>query len=305
MLQFKNSATTRGRGRGRGRGGGRGGRGGRWGRKLDTYPPDDPDGKQGSGKEVGIVVCWNSDRGFGFIKPKSGGEGVFCHVSSITDGNALLEGKEVTYDKEFDDRRNKDRAQNVAGGFQQCENTVFCIPTTSVCVALGLNPRQAPFRPLVAILASQLGVTDGRTFRSIAFDNTAPLSAEALEQLLGALEGRGQLDRALYDRLRSRLATVPSGLVVLRGPRGYLAVPDTSFADARVGWSAGARSTRSRRRWSLHLSGTRWAAWVPMAARRVVHRWVGGGRCAAGTRCMWASAQWQRAATATAAAGSR
>ena len=44
-------------------------------------------------------------------------EDVFCHVSSIMDGNALAEGARVTYLKVFDDRRGKDRANQVRGGY--------------------------------------------------------------------------------------------------------------------------------------------------------------------------------------------
>ena len=46
-------------------------------------------------------------------------EDVFCHVSSIMDGNALAEGARVTYLKVFDDRRGKDRANQVRGGFHE------------------------------------------------------------------------------------------------------------------------------------------------------------------------------------------
>lgn len=63
----------------------------------------------------GIAGRWN-DRGFGFIKPDDGGEDVFCHFSSITDGNALAGGSEVYFTKTYDDRKGKDRAENVTGG---------------------------------------------------------------------------------------------------------------------------------------------------------------------------------------------
>ena len=92
--------------------------------KPGTQPPTDPGGKNGSGKETGVVARWNGQRGFGFIKPNSGGEDIFCHVSSIVDGNALPEGEEVTYDQGTDDRSGKVRAQNVAGGFQE-ETVLF------------------------------------------------------------------------------------------------------------------------------------------------------------------------------------
>lgn len=67
---------------------------------------------------VGTVVRW-SDRGFGFIKPEEGGDDVFAHFSAIQDGNALREGDEVEYEVRFDDRRGKDRAENVTGGYYE------------------------------------------------------------------------------------------------------------------------------------------------------------------------------------------
>ena len=68
------------------------------------------------GSKTGVVGRWNNDRGFGFITPDEGGEDLFCHVSQITDGNALEEGRAVSYDVSYDDRRQKYRAQNVTGG---------------------------------------------------------------------------------------------------------------------------------------------------------------------------------------------
>lgn len=66
----------------------------------------------------GVAGRWN-DRGFGFIKPDDGGDDIFCHFSAIKDGNCLREGDRVEFDKEFDDRKGKYRAENVYGGIQQ------------------------------------------------------------------------------------------------------------------------------------------------------------------------------------------
>jgi cold shock CspA family protein len=69
---------------------------------------------------TGLALRWNP-KGFGFIKPDDGSEDVFCHTTAIKDGNALREGDKVEYEKVFDDRQQKDRAQNVTGGCQVCE----------------------------------------------------------------------------------------------------------------------------------------------------------------------------------------
>ena len=61
-------------------------------------------GGDGYGKASGVACRWN-ERGFGFIKPDDGGDDLFCHVSQITDGNALSEGATVHFVKVFDERR--------------------------------------------------------------------------------------------------------------------------------------------------------------------------------------------------------
>ena len=61
-------------------------------------------GGGGYGKASGVACRWN-ERGFGFIKPDDGGDDLFCHVSQITDGNALSEGSTVHFVKVFDERR--------------------------------------------------------------------------------------------------------------------------------------------------------------------------------------------------------
>lgn len=81
--------------------------------------PRDPGGMNGSGKMNGTVARWNAERGFGFISPSTGGEDIFCHTTSIVDGNALPEGAKVTFDQEYDDKRAKDHAINVSGGCEE------------------------------------------------------------------------------------------------------------------------------------------------------------------------------------------
>jgi cold shock CspA family protein len=64
----------------------------------------------------GEATRWNPTRGFGFIRPTDGGEDVFCHFSSITDGSVLCEGDMVEYQAEYDDSKGKYMAIKVTGG---------------------------------------------------------------------------------------------------------------------------------------------------------------------------------------------
>lgn len=61
----------------------------------------------------GTVKMWNDEKGFGFITPEGGGEDVFVHRSALGEDVSISAGQAVTYDAEWDDRKKKDRAQNV------------------------------------------------------------------------------------------------------------------------------------------------------------------------------------------------
>merc|ERR1711933_41150 len=55
-----------------------------------------------------------NEKGFGFITPDDGGEDLFCHVSSLLDGEgSIREGEKCKFDIEFDDRKGKDHATRV------------------------------------------------------------------------------------------------------------------------------------------------------------------------------------------------
>lgn len=65
-------------------------------------------------KSKGTVKFFNSQKGFGFITPESGGKELFVHVNSLEgDTQSLNEGQSVEYDEE--EGRKGPEAKNVAG----------------------------------------------------------------------------------------------------------------------------------------------------------------------------------------------
>lgn len=75
-----------------------------------------PDGVAPSeGKQVGAVKWFNSEKGFGFIAPATGGEDLFVHQSEISSPGfrSLMEGEEVEF--KVAEERGKSKAVEVTG----------------------------------------------------------------------------------------------------------------------------------------------------------------------------------------------
>ncbi len=54
----------------------------------------------------GTVKFFNTQKGFGFIAPDTGGKDVFVHISAVERAGlrGLIEGQKVSYDMEKDQR---------------------------------------------------------------------------------------------------------------------------------------------------------------------------------------------------------
>lgn len=65
-------------------------------------PPPPPE------ESTGTLTRWLKDKGFGFIKPSDGGEELFCHATSLQDGEGSVQtGDEVGFQKFWDNAKQK------------------------------------------------------------------------------------------------------------------------------------------------------------------------------------------------------
>jgi len=94
-------------------GGGGGGRGGGRGRQEPRKWPDGVD--PSDGKQIGAVKWFNTEKGFGFIAPATGGEDLFVHQAAIHSPGfrSLMEGEEVEF--KVVEERGKMKAIDVSG----------------------------------------------------------------------------------------------------------------------------------------------------------------------------------------------
>ncbi|MGQ0486502.1 MAG: cold-shock protein [Hyphomicrobiales bacterium] len=65
--------------------------------------------------QTGIVKWFNSQKGFGFIQPNSGGPDVFVHISAVERAglSGLNEGQKVSYEVVADKRTGKSSADRL------------------------------------------------------------------------------------------------------------------------------------------------------------------------------------------------
>jgi CspA family cold shock protein len=69
-------------------------------------------------RQSGTVKFYNSQKGFGFIKPDDGGKDVFVHVTAVERAgiSSLDEGMRISFEMEPDKRGKGPKAVNLQAG---------------------------------------------------------------------------------------------------------------------------------------------------------------------------------------------
>jgi CspA family cold shock protein len=65
--------------------------------------------------QTGTVKWFNSQKGFGFIQPNSGGTDIFVHISAVERAgmSSLNEGQKISYEVAVDKRTGKSSADRL------------------------------------------------------------------------------------------------------------------------------------------------------------------------------------------------
>ena len=108
--------------------------------------PPDPSASSAQPRVGGVVLRWNAEKGFGFIRPHDGGQDLFCHAYNIDDGNALGEGFDVSFVRKYDDTRGKMHADQVCGGVGPRPGG-SCDPLLTPCLPYGLEVLASEAQP--------------------------------------------------------------------------------------------------------------------------------------------------------------
>jgi len=85
------------------------------GRPQQAAPPKDESGEEGLPEhQIGSVMTYFEEKGFGFLRPESGGKDIFFHISRLHQGQAtdLVPGTKVAYELGMD-RNGKIAASSV------------------------------------------------------------------------------------------------------------------------------------------------------------------------------------------------
>merc|ERR1712083_237268 len=67
-------------------------------------------------KGTGTLKSFHQGKGFGFFTPDDGGDDCFADVKDNPELQNSQKGDSVTFDKVWDDRKGKYKAENVSGG---------------------------------------------------------------------------------------------------------------------------------------------------------------------------------------------
>jgi CspA family cold shock protein len=66
--------------------------------------------------ETGVVKFFNTEKGYGFIKPDGGGNDIFVHITAVEQAGlrSLSEGQKISYEIEPDKKGKGPKAVNLS-----------------------------------------------------------------------------------------------------------------------------------------------------------------------------------------------